>query len=350
MKALARHLKYFAPAVQLGLTATPKRKDNVDTYAYFGEPVFVYSLKDGINDGFLTPFKVQADLYHAGRVRLHVGRPRHRRGGRDGKRYVERDFNKIIEIQRARSQPGTDVHGADRPAGKDARLLCDARPRAGACATSSTRSRPAKTQIIASASRPTTVHWANSTCAIFRTTRKAIPTILTTSQKLSTGVDARNVRNIVLMRPINSMIEFKQIIGRGTRLYRRQGVFHDLRLRESASSLQRSRMGRRTRRHTIEVDHEGVPCECRGDCESAISPPMETAKSASASAERKVKLADGKERSIQHMLVTVSGTPMARRCPRISSWKCFMASCPNISRTKQSCARFGASPTPAPNS
>ncbi|MBU0677936.1 MAG: DEAD/DEAH box helicase family protein [Verrucomicrobia bacterium] len=52
-------LDYFAPAVQLGLTATPKRKDNVDTYAYFGEPVFIYSLKEGINDGFLTPFRVK---------------------------------------------------------------------------------------------------------------------------------------------------------------------------------------------------------------------------------------------------------------------------------------------------
>ena len=52
-------LDYFAPAVQLGLTATPKRKDNVDTYAYFGDPVYIYSLKEGINDGFLTPFKVK---------------------------------------------------------------------------------------------------------------------------------------------------------------------------------------------------------------------------------------------------------------------------------------------------
>ena len=64
-----------------------------------------------------------------------------------------------------------------------------------------------------------TARSATSTCATFRTTRRPIPTILTTSQKLSTGVDARNIRNIVLMRPINSMIEFKQIIGRGTRLY-----------------------------------------------------------------------------------------------------------------------------------
>src|SRR5439155_7492505 len=52
-------LEYFSPAVQLGLTATPKRQENADTYAYFGEPVYIYSLKDGINDGFLTPFKVK---------------------------------------------------------------------------------------------------------------------------------------------------------------------------------------------------------------------------------------------------------------------------------------------------
>jgi type I restriction enzyme R subunit len=55
-------LEYFSPAVQLGLTATPKRRDNVDTYAYFGEPVYIYSLKEGINDGFLTPFKVKPPL------------------------------------------------------------------------------------------------------------------------------------------------------------------------------------------------------------------------------------------------------------------------------------------------
>ena len=52
-------MEYFAPAVQLGLTATPKRQDNADTYAYFGDPMFIYSLQEGINDGFLTPFKVK---------------------------------------------------------------------------------------------------------------------------------------------------------------------------------------------------------------------------------------------------------------------------------------------------
>src|SRR5487761_979886 len=92
-------LEYFAPAVQLGMTATPKRKDNVDTYAYFGDPVYVYSLKEGINDGFLTPFKVKQisttlddyiftpdDQLVEGEIEI-------------GRRYDEPDFNKLIEIR-----------------------------------------------------------------------------------------------------------------------------------------------------------------------------------------------------------------------------------------------------------
>ena len=92
-------LEYFSPAVQLGLTATPKRQDNVDTYAYFGEPVYVYSLKDGINDGFLTPFKVKQisttldDYVYTSDDELIEGEIE------IGKRYTEVDFNKIIEIR-----------------------------------------------------------------------------------------------------------------------------------------------------------------------------------------------------------------------------------------------------------
>src|SRR6266571_6398479 len=92
-------LEYFAPAVQLGLTATPKRKDNVDTYAYFGDPVYIYSLKDGINDGYLTPFKVKQisttlDEY------IYVADDQLIEGDVEaGKMYTESDFNKIIEIK-----------------------------------------------------------------------------------------------------------------------------------------------------------------------------------------------------------------------------------------------------------
>jgi type I restriction enzyme R subunit len=92
-------LEYFAPAVQLGLTATPKRKDNVDTYAYFGEPVYIYSLKEGINDGFLTPFRVKQiattldEYVYTSDDMLIEGQIE------EGKLYTETDFNRLIEIK-----------------------------------------------------------------------------------------------------------------------------------------------------------------------------------------------------------------------------------------------------------
>lgn len=91
-------LEYFSPAVQLGLTATPKRKDNVDTYKYFGEPIYIYSLKEGINDGFLTPFKVK-------RIKTTLDDYRYTSDDtivegeiEAGKLYEEKDFNRTIEI------------------------------------------------------------------------------------------------------------------------------------------------------------------------------------------------------------------------------------------------------------
>ena len=92
-------LEYFSPAVQLGLTATPKRKDNIDTYRYFGDPVYIYSLKDGINDGFLTPFKVRRiqttldDYVYTSDDTIIEGEIE------EGKLYTEPDFNRIIEIK-----------------------------------------------------------------------------------------------------------------------------------------------------------------------------------------------------------------------------------------------------------
>ena len=102
-------LEYFKPAVQLGLTATPKRKDNVDTYRYFGEPVYTYSLKDGINDGFLTPFRVKQysttldeymytsdDQIIEGEIEV-------------GQKFEEADFNTNITIVEREAQAGEAV-------------------------------------------------------------------------------------------------------------------------------------------------------------------------------------------------------------------------------------------------
>jgi type I restriction enzyme, R subunit len=211
-------LEYFAPAVQLGLTATPKRRDNVDTYAYFGEPVYVYSLREGINDGFLTPFKVKQI---STTLDEYVYAPDdHLIGGEivAGQRYTERQFNRIIEI------PEREAHRV--------RLFMsqiDQREKTLVFCATQEHALVVRDLInqIKSVPDPNYCHRVTADegklgeqhLRDFQDNEKSIPTILTTSMKLSTGVDARNIRNIVLMRPVNSMIEFKQIIGRGTRLY-----------------------------------------------------------------------------------------------------------------------------------
>ncbi|MEE9264594.1 MAG: DEAD/DEAH box helicase family protein, partial [Vicinamibacteria bacterium] len=199
-------MEYFAPAVQLGLTATPKRTNNVDTYVYFGEPVYIYSLKEGINDGYLTPFKVKQiattiddylytpdDNVIEGEIEVD-------------KRYTEPDFNKIIEIK-AREKKRVEIFMQDIDQRHKTLVFCATQDHALAV-------RDLINQIKTSTDPNYCVRvTANDGedgeryLRVFRDNEKTIPTILTTSQKLSTGVDARNVRNIVLMRPINSMIE-----------------------------------------------------------------------------------------------------------------------------------------------
>ena len=211
-------LEYFSPAVQLGLTATPKRKDNVDTYKYFGEPVYIYSLKEGINDGFLTPFKVKRiqttldDYIYTNDDQILEG------DVEQGRLYKESDFNKIIEIK-------------EREAYRVKKYMDDANQKEKAIIFCATQQHAAAVRDLVNQYKKSTdpnycVRVTANDGEIgeqflreFQDNEKTIPTILTTSQKLSTGVDARNIRNIVLMRSVNSMIEFKQIVGRGTRLF-----------------------------------------------------------------------------------------------------------------------------------
>jgi type I restriction enzyme R subunit len=211
-------LDYFAPAVQLGLTATPKRTINADTYAYFGEPVFTYSLKEGINDGFLTPFKVKQI---ATTLDEYVYTPDDRVVEGDieaGKRYEELDFNRIIEIaEREKYRVKVFMDMIDQR--EKTLVFCATQAHALAVRDLINQSKTSKDPLYCVRVTANDGALGDQHLRAFQDNEKTIPTILTTSQKLSTGVDARNVRNIVLMRPINSMIEFKQIIGRGTRLY-----------------------------------------------------------------------------------------------------------------------------------
>jgi type I restriction enzyme R subunit len=299
-------LEYFAPAVQLGLTATPKRKDNVDTYAYFGAPVYTYSLREGINDGFLTPFKVQQiattldDYVYTRDDEVVDGEVE------DGRRYTEADFNRIIEItERERYRVKVFMDLIDQ--GQKTLVFCATQDHAAAV-------RDLINQMKASKDPNYCVRvTANDGAAgeqflrTFQDNEKTIPTILTTSQKLSTGVDARNVRNIVLMRPVNSMIEFKQIVGRGTRLYDGKDYFtiYDF---------------VKAYHHFSDPEWDGEPLEPVP--ERPPGPPRpsdgdepEEPEGEDGEAGRrllKVKLADGKERMLQHISATMFYSPDGR--------------------------------------
>lgn len=302
-------LEYFEPAVQVGLTATPKRKDNVDTYAYFGEPKFIYSLKDGINDGYLTPFRVRK---YQGTMDNYVWTSDDTviEGAiESGKEYESKEFNVSIEI-REREKHRVREFLKNMKANEKTIVFCASQNHALVI-------RDIINELKESSNPQYCVRVTADDGALgdqyleaFRDNEKTIPTILTTSQKLSTGVDARNIRNIVILRPVNSMIEFKQIIGRGTRLYEGKDFFtiHDF---ENASALF----------HDPDWDGEPedpTPIEPKEPSEKVPSGNELTDGPDEPSGRRemvRIKLADGKERQLQSisstMFYSVDGKPMS---------------------------------------
>ncbi|MFZ1973305.1 MAG: DEAD/DEAH box helicase family protein [Candidatus Acidiferrales bacterium] len=300
-------LEYFAPAVQLGLTATPKRKDNVDTYAYFGDPVFIYSLKEGINDGYLTPFKVKQisttldEYVYTPDDKLIEGEIE------TGKRYTETDFNKIIEIKE-REAHRVKIFMEQINQNEKTLVFCATQDHALAVRDLINQMKTSKDPNYCQRVTANDGALGDQHLRDFQDNEKLIPAILTTSQKLSTGVDARNIRNIVLMRPINSMIEFKQIIGRGTRLYDGKDYFtiYDF---------------VKAHQHFSDPEWDGEPLEPepQGEPKSprapAVPKPTDGTEPEPPRRRIKVKLADGKARTIQHMMVTSfwhpDGTPMS---------------------------------------
>lgn len=322
-------LEFFAPAVQLGLTATPKRKDNVDTYAYFGEPVYTYSLKDGINDGFLTPFRVKQisttldeyvftsdDFVVEGEIEA-------------GKRYEEKDFNRLIEI-REREKKRVEIFLSQIKPNEKTLVFCANQAHAllvrDLINQLKTSKDPNYCHRVTADDGAIGENWLRE----FQNNEKSIPTILTTSQKLSTGVDARNVRNIVLMRPINSMIEFKQIIGRGTRLFDGKDYFtiydfvkahqHFLDSEWDGEPVEPEKCHKCDQYPCVCESPPPKPCEKCGQapCQCPEEPCPDCGLIACICKRQKkvrVKLADGKDRTIQHMMTTTfwhpDGTPMS---------------------------------------
>jgi type I restriction enzyme R subunit len=286
-------LEYFEPAVQLGLTATPRRDLNIDTYRYFGDPVYVYSLREGIEDGFLTPFRLRQfdttideyvytpdDIVLEGEVE-------------PGKIYTESDFNRSIYIN-AREELRVKLFIDEIGTKEKTLVFCANQEHALVI-------RNLINQYVQPSSPDFCVRVTANDGKIgdaflrqFQDNDKTIPTILTTSEKLSTGVDALNIRNIVLLRPIGSMIEFKQIIGRGTRLYEGKAYFTVYDFVEAY-------------RHFSDPEWDGEPQEPepKDTTPRPPNPDIEPERDDNIETIRRqkvvIKLRDGKERAIQHM-------------------------------------------------
>jgi type I restriction enzyme R subunit len=290
-------LEYFSPAVQLGLTATPKRKDNIDTYRYFGDPVFIYSLKEGINDGFLTPFKVKRihttldDYIYTSDDTIVEGEIE------EGRLYTEPDFNKIIEIK-AREAKRVKIYMDEANQAEKAIIFCATQDHAAAIRDLINQYKKSKEPNYCVRVTANDGALGDQYLRDFQDNEKTIPTILTTSQKLSTGVDARNIRNIVLLRPVNTMIEFKQIVGRGTRLFEGKEFFTLYDFVDAYHHFADPEWDGEPIPEEPKIYPPGPPHEPGPEEPPQPAPPKEPR------TKIKVKLSDGKEREIQHMVST----------------------------------------------
>lgn len=215
-------LEHFGSAAHLGLTATPKRDDNGDTYKYFGEPIYEYSLKDGINDGFLTPYKVK-------RVQTNIDEYRFDpndiiEGELEEQIVTLERFEKEVVIPKRTELLAKTIIDNINPMDKTI-VFCVNQKHAMDMKIAIDKHKSIKDSNYCVRVTSDEGEIGRSFLEDFQNNDKDIPTILTSSKMLTTGVDAKNVRNVVLTSPIKSMTEFKQIIGRGTRVYEGKDFF-----------------------------------------------------------------------------------------------------------------------------
>ena len=224
-------LEYFSSATQIGMTATPKETKKISNIYYFGEPIYTYSLKQGIDDGFLAPFKViniTTDISDGWRPY---------RGQRDvyGKIIEDRiynnrdyDYNLILEdrIQQVAEEITKYLKSTDRMQRTIVFCANEAHAERMRVALANLNSDMCKINpdyVVRITGSDT---YGKSKIEYFLSTTQPYPVIATTSKLLSTGADCKMVKLIVLDQMINSMIEFKQIIGRGTRIREKEGKMH----------------------------------------------------------------------------------------------------------------------------
>lgn len=218
-------LEYFEPAFQLGMTATPLRQDNRDTYKYFGNPLYTYSLKQGIDDGFLAPYRVHRIVSSVDAAGWRPSKGEVDRYGREipDSEYGTKEFDRVIALK-ARTEAiarnlteflkNTDRFGKTIVFCVDQDHADEMRKALNNCNTDVVKDQPDYVVRVVSDEKEIGRGFLDR----FMDVETVVPTIVTTSQMLTTGVDVPTCKNVVLVRVINSMTDFKQIIGRGTRV------------------------------------------------------------------------------------------------------------------------------------
>ena len=228
-------LDYFEPAVQLGLTATPRETAEVSTLRYFGDPIYTYSLKQGIDDGFLAPFKVvRVDLdKDLQGWRPPTGMTDDRGRELEDRIYNQRDMDRVLVLNERTRRVAEKVVAqllATDPYGKTI-VFCETIDHAermrSALVNEVAKRLPQEASNVSKFVVRITGDSDEGRLALddFIHPERRYPVIATTSKLLTTGVDVRTCKLIVLDQRIESLIEFKQIIGRGTRIHEDAGKF-----------------------------------------------------------------------------------------------------------------------------
>jgi type I restriction enzyme R subunit len=240
-------LEYFEPAFQLGMTATPLRQDNRDTYRYFGNPLYTYSLKQGIEDGFLAPYRVHRIITTADAAGWRPSKGELDRYGREipDVEYGTPDFERVVAL-RARTEAiarnltdflkrtndrfaKTIIFCVDQEHAEEMRKALN-----NLNADLAQQHPDYVVRVVSDEGKIGRGHLDR-----FMELETLVPTLVTTSQMLTTGVDVPTCKNVVLARVINSMTDFKQIIGRGTRVRDDYGKYYFNILDYTGSAVQR---------------------------------------------------------------------------------------------------------------
>ena len=218
-------LGYFEPAYQLGMTATPLREESRDTYLYFGNPIYEYSLRQGIEDGFLAPYRVHRVITEWDAAGWRPSKDELDRYGRaiPDEEYETRDFERVVALRARTDAIARHLTDFLKKTDRFAKTIvfCVDQEHASKMRTA-----------LSNLNSDLVAQYPDYVCRVtadegdigrghlsrFQDVDTKTPTILTTSQMLTTGVDAPTCKNVVLARVVNSMSEFKQIIGRGTRV------------------------------------------------------------------------------------------------------------------------------------